>query len=74
MESGLSGRALAEAIHRFVVVHYPGHIFHYGKTLDELERSGTKVKGTGNTMRAALAGAPELFEHIPGRSGNWRWK
>jgi hypothetical protein len=74
MESGLSGRALAEALYGFVVVHYPDHIFHYGKTLDELERSGIKVRGTGNTMRAALAGAPKRFEHIPGRSGNWRWK
>jgi hypothetical protein len=74
MDSGLYGRALAEAIYDFVVVHYPDHIFHYGKTLDEMEASGTKVRGTGNTMRAALGGAPERFEHIPDRSGNWRWK
>jgi hypothetical protein len=74
MESGLSGRALAEALYDFVRVAYPGHVFHYEEGRVRLERTGVEVKGTGSTTRAALVSADDLFEHVPDRRGYWRWK
>jgi hypothetical protein len=74
METGLFGRPLAEALYQFVRERYPAGEFHYEKARVGLERTGTAVRGTGSTTRAALAGARDLFEHVPGRGGNWRWK
>ena len=74
MLNGLSGRPLADALYDFVTEAYPGQVFHYEKARVGLERTGVAVRGTGNTTRAALASATDLFEHEPGRGGLWRWK
>jgi hypothetical protein len=72
--SGLSGRALAEALYAFVRVEYPRRVFHYEEARVRLERTGVDVKGTGTTTRTALERADDLFEHVPDRRGYWRWK
>ena len=74
MQSGLSGRDLAEALHAFVKGRYPGGVFGYEQARLALEATGVKVKGTGKTTRGALARATDLFGHLPGRGGKWRWK
>lgn len=74
MDAGISGRELAEALHRYVVEENPGGVFHYEKARVGLERTGVDVRGTGSTTRAALVAATDLFEHVPGRGGLWRWK
>ena len=74
MEGGLSGRALAEALHDFVRVRYPAGEFHYETAREELEASGVQVRGTGNTTRAVLVAATDLFESVPDRRAYWRWK
>jgi hypothetical protein len=74
MDGGLSGRSLAEALHAHVRHRYPGGQFHYEVARVDLERTGVEVKGTGRTTRAAMLGAPDLFEHVATRRGYWRWK
>jgi hypothetical protein len=74
MKSGLFGRDLAEALHAFVKGRYPGRVFGYEEARLALEKTGVNVKGTGTTTRAALRRATDLFEHLPGRDGRWRWK
>ena len=74
MDSGLSGRALAEALHAYVRDRYPSHEFHYEVARVGLERTGVEVKGTGRTTRAAMLAAPDLFEHVETRRGYWRWR
>jgi hypothetical protein len=74
MTDGLSGRALAEALYAFVKVRYPGQVFDYEGARLGLEATGVDVKGTGDITRAALRSATDLFEHVPGRDGQWRWK
>ena len=74
MRDGLSGRALAEALHAFVKGRYPGGVSDYETARLALEVTGVKVKGTGNTTSASLRNATDLFEHEPGRQSMWRWK
>jgi hypothetical protein len=73
MDGGLSGRALAEALHAFARETYPNRVFHYEEIRVRLERTGVQVKGTGQTTRSALVAARDLFEP-EGRRGWWRWK
>lgn len=73
-ETGLTGKALAAALYDFVRRTYPDHEFHYERAREALERTGVKVKGTGATTRAALAGAPDRFTPVVGKRGFWRWK
>jgi len=74
MDAGISGRPLAEALHAHVRKAYPDGVFHYERAREELEQTGTTVRGTGRTTRSALVAATDLFEHVPGRRGYWRWK
>jgi hypothetical protein len=74
MNAGLSGRALAEALHQFVRELYPAREFHYERAREELEATGAEVRGTGDTTRAALVAATDLFESVPDRRAYWRWK
>jgi hypothetical protein len=71
---GLTGRALADELYRFVEVRWPSHLFHYEVAREALERTGVKVKGTGTTTLNALRGSPERFEADPIHRGWWRWK
>ena len=74
MDAGLFGRPLAEALHQFVRVRYPSGIFQYEVAREAFLASGGVVRGTGGTTRSALDVATDLFEHLPGRTGKWRWK
>ena len=70
---GLSGRPLAEALYEFVKVRWPGGTFHYEAARVALEKTGVQVKGTGSTTRSAMDRATDLFAHVPGQRGMWRW-
>ena len=72
--SGLSGKALSDAVYAFVRVGYPGHEFHYEEARVALEKTGVVVRGTGSATRAALTGSPDRFEPVTGKRGYWRWK
>ncbi len=74
MNAGLSGRDLAEALHAFVKQRYPGGVFDYEAARAGLEATGVKVKGTGTTTANALRNADDLFGHVAGQEGMWRWK
>jgi hypothetical protein len=74
MNAGLSGRALALALHEFVRVRYPAGEFHYEVAREELEATGVQVRGTGETTRTALESANDLFERVPDRRAYWRWR
>ncbi len=74
MDAGLVGRPLAEALHAFVRERYPSGIFQYESVREAFLASGGVVRGTGGTTRKALGAATDLFEHVAGRKGEWRWK
>lgn len=74
MDSGLSGRALADALYALVVSRYRGREFHHETAREQLEKTGTDVNGTGSTTRSALTGPPDRFEPVIGKRGYWRWK
>lgn len=73
-ETGLTGKALADALYDFVRDRYPNHVFHYEAAREALQKTGVDVKGTGATTRGALKGAGDRFEKLPDRTGRWRWK
>lgn len=70
----LSGKALAEVLHAYVVERYPNdRVVHYEDVAVALDRRGVVVKGPdkGRTVRSALD-ADARFVSL-GR-GMWRWK
>jgi hypothetical protein len=73
-DTGLTGKALADALYAFVCDRYPDHVFHYETARVGLEKTGVPVKGTGSTTLSALNRAGDRFERVVGRRGYWRWK
>lgn len=73
VKTGLTGRALAEALYAFARERYPGREFGYEEIRMGLERTGVRVQGLGDVTSKALASATDLFRKVPGRPGVWRW-